>query len=658
MAKPAPAPPFRPSWPAACASLVAFLALTLTGCHASVTGLAALLLLGTYVAPWRFPEGSWAHWMVRVMVFGTLIAINVQDPSRLPRAGVYHAGIVSAVGELLIAELVLQCWRAWPSGGPRGAVLILLSGAILLTACNSFDHRTHRHMRLLGPAFACFSVLALRGIRARGPAAGAGRRLYAWAARGVALSLALGFGGASVWGLHTYRGEIANAFRDFATSFRARARVGFDGNPRLESGMSLKRSMERVLRLHGQPAEPHLRGLAFDTYALGRWLPALTQQELDPVPIEELTDPRAAAGTVTATRLSDDLDLLFAPLHSAEVRPTRTRQVQRGRRDPGLLRFVAPAPYEYAFSAAREARHQGPLSPPLGPEALLRCLDVPLNVDPKVRELAERITAGLPDAQAKIDAVVAYLAAHHEYSLELPAMHGDPVSDFLLHERPGHCEFFASAATILLRYAGVPTRFAVGYYAHEGLGNGEVLVRQQDAHAWAESWIEGAGWVTVEATPPGGLPAASAEQPAFYRRAAEWLYDAALAIGDWWLNLSWTEIGLIAGASAAGLIAFLWLREVLARRRLARPAEGYAGPRELTPLAARFEALLKRAGLPCPAHLEWSEHLAAPPAGSGRGLDLDAARAFANEYLRLRFGPDCPAEELERLRERLRRLKG
>ena len=69
------------------------------------------------------------------------------------------------------------------------------------------------------------------------------------------------------------------------------------------------------------------------------------------------------------------------------------------------------------------------------------------------------------------------------------------LEEFLLTSRAGHCEYFASATVLLLRHAGIPARYTVGYAAHEwSTIEQRWLVRARDAHAWALAWIDGA-WV-------------------------------------------------------------------------------------------------------------------------------------------------------------------
>ena len=77
-----------------------------------------------------------------------------------------------------------------------------------------------------------------------------------------------------------------------------------------------------------------------------------------------------------------------------------------------------------------------------------------------------------------------------------------PLTRFLLHTRSGHCEYFATAAALLLRDVGIPARYAVGYAVHEGSGT-SFVVRQRDGHAWCMVWDDQSrGWREFDPTPP------------------------------------------------------------------------------------------------------------------------------------------------------------
>ncbi len=87
------------------------------------------------------------------------------------------------------------------------------------------------------------------------------------------------------------------------------------------------------------------------------------------------------------------------------------------------------------------------------------------------------------------------------YTLAPPLLGREPVDDFLFNTRRGFCEHYASSFVYLMRAAGVPARIVTGYQGGELNPNGNYLiVRQSDAHAWAEVWLEKKGWVRVDPT--------------------------------------------------------------------------------------------------------------------------------------------------------------
>ncbi len=139
-------------------------------------------------------------------------------------------------------------------------------------------------------------------------------------------------------------------------------------------------------------------------------------------------------------------------------------------------------------------------------------LGVPPQMDPRVRELANKIFAGATTTAEKIDAVVNHFRANYTYSLSMDIPpERDKLEYFLLEQNSGYCEYFASGAAILLRMAKVPTRYVTGFLVTEKDADGEAWVaRNMDAHAWVEAWdYDKREWITVEATVAEGLGTAS-----------------------------------------------------------------------------------------------------------------------------------------------------
>jgi transglutaminase-like putative cysteine protease len=89
----------------------------------------------------------------------------------------------------------------------------------------------------------------------------------------------------------------------------------------------------------------------------------------------------------------------------------------------------------------------------------------------------------------------------YSYTMEPPLLGRDSVDEFLYRTRAGFCEHYASAFVVLMRAAGVPARVVTGYQGGEiNPVDGFLTVRQSDAHAWAEVWLAGRGWLRVDPT--------------------------------------------------------------------------------------------------------------------------------------------------------------
>jgi transglutaminase-like putative cysteine protease len=118
-----------------------------------------------------------------------------------------------------------------------------------------------------------------------------------------------------------------------------------------------------------------------------------------------------------------------------------------------------------------------------------------------------------------------------------------PLDAFLFERRQGFCGHYASAFSALMRAAGVPARVVSGYQGGDWVqplsGPAYLDIRQNDAHAWSEVWLEGEGWRRVD--PTAWLPGAAAAAPATGRIGpALWLvrqwWGLDLAWGRWWMG--------------------------------------------------------------------------------------------------------------------------
>ncbi len=132
---------------------------------------------------------------------------------------------------------------------------------------------------------------------------------------------------------------------------------------------------------------------------------------------------------------------------------------------------------------------------------LHRALQLPAEVSPRVRELAERWRAAAEPAAVVAAALEHFRREPFVYTLNPPLLGADPVDEFLFESRRGFCEHYAASFVTLMRLAGIPARIVTGYLGGELNPLGDYLiVRQADAHAWAEVWLGDRGWVRVDPT--------------------------------------------------------------------------------------------------------------------------------------------------------------
>ena len=156
-------------------------------------------------------------------------------------------------------------------------------------------------------------------------------------------------------------------------------------------------------------------------------------------------------------------------------------------------------------------------------------LQLPAGSNPRTRAYAQELRGRYPDDRALIDAVLSWFNQEDFfYSLQTAPLGRHGADEFLFDLRVGYCEYYASAFVVLMRAAGIPARIVTGYQGGFWQAADEyLLVRQSDAHAWAEVWLEGQGWTRVDPT--------AAVSPSRIREGAR----SAVSGPQGWLSGEW-----------------------------------------------------------------------------------------------------------------------
>ena len=318
------------------------------------------------------------------------------------------------------------------------------------------------------------------------------------------------------------------------------------------------------------------------------------------------------------------------------------------------------------------------LEPAISNDMRRRHTALPPEANPRAAQMVAQWQSGNPDPQALIQRALALFNAEFTYTLSPPELAGrNSVDDFLFNTKAGFCEHFASAFAVLMRHADIPARVITGYQGGElnTLGN-YWLVRQSDAHAWTEVWLQGKGWMRVDPTAavaPERIERGRGDlgpEPSALARFGRPLLQALDVLRRGWndfvldfnvqrqrdllrrLGLDWSDWRHIGAALGIGIALALALTFVLLMR-------GVSIIRQ-TPLEAawsRFLAVLARRGMhkqPAETATDFARRLDA----SLTPADADAATALIDRYVMHAYAPqhDAAASEHE-LIQALRRFR-
>ncbi|MCX7175254.1 MAG: DUF3488 and transglutaminase-like domain-containing protein [Proteobacteria bacterium] len=326
------------------------------------------------------------------------------------------------------------------------------------------------------------------------------------------------------------------------------------------------------------------------------------------------------------------------------------------------------------------------------PAILREALQLPPLSNPRARALAVRWRAdfGVDDGAIVRSMIEFYRRQSFVYTLSPPLLGEHSVDEFLFDTRRGFCEHYSAGFVFMMRAAGIPARVVTGYQGGEvNPVDGTLVVRQSDAHAWAEVWLKGRGWMRVDPTAviaptrielnlAQALPAGEA-RPLMALPGFVWLlqmryrWDALANVWNQWVlgynpqrqrdllaslgmrSPDWQQMTVVLTVISGALLLGFTAWALYQRQRLV-PAQAAWN---------RLSRMLARHGLarkPWEGPFDYAGRIAATLPPEKAALAIEAAR-IAEIYADLRYGENTPALAAELLQEmkmrisRIRRLE-
>ncbi len=639
-------------------------------------------LIGAALAFWGWQSGH----LVAGIALGAILEAPRYARLRLDLGAIEHSRIadLSTVGFVTLAILlaanrgvshgILEAFTWLPAALAPIMLAQQLSGSgrIPLSALFRYMRKLRRQQPEIkdppvdvSAVYVALTVVSAGVANARGPEYYVGVVLAAaWALHavrprhtGVAtwvlmLALATGGGYAGQLGLAQLQAQIEAWAINFsmrgldADPYRSVTEIGSIGRLKQYDAILMRvyaaeRDVARVKLLHRS---------SYNTYSGTSWLARESAMQT----IESETDNTTwllapAAQPVTwsvrvAARIDNGKALL--PLPEATTRITGMTAVSMRRNSLGSVHVDVGAEWlQYRAEGAAGVRTD---PPPAAPDSILPVTE---------RAVFERVAAELGLRGVPAEEAVGRIARHlgtFTYSLyrDRPAPKGETaLGDFMTRTRTGHCEYFASAAALLLRAAGIPARYATGYAVDERSDLEDAyVVRSRHAHAWTRAWV-GGRWIDLDTTPPDWV-AEEASQAPFWQGIADlarwagfrWTMREEFKANDAWYGVL-VVLALILG----------W--RMFGGRRVARKGEVDSAaartryPGEDSEFYAIEKAFDPRA--PGETHAAWLQRVA-----SGFSAQkLQQLREALRLHQRYRFDPaGLAATERNQLRELCRDL--
>jgi hypothetical protein len=488
------------------------------------------------------------------------------------------------------------------------------------------------------PALAGLALWALWPVRPKPT------RIAVWLTS-LALALALGYG--LSLGLQRAHGLMADVLVDWMVEWFGHDIDPYKATTAIGEIGDLKMSERIVLRV--RPEQPlHdallLRSASYNRYFHGRWLSGyLSFKTLE-------FDQRGwvlAEGEAASKRAQISLEVKrrrgMLPLPGGSLGLNGLEGATLSRNALGAVKLTeAPALAQYRVRYGARFNDAPPDA---------KDLHIPPDEVALMQRLADEwgLSDGPPDQALRRLQQRFLQDFRYSLRLETSANKQTALAHFLLQRRAGHCEYFASAAALLLRAAGIPTRYALGWSVQEYSGIEQAYVaRARHAHSWTLVWIDGA-WRDFDPTPPDWSALEAQGRPfwgvlqdlwsrlAFLFKGGEGEQEGSRRVLIWLLP---------------PLLALLLWRVARRGRRLRRHRQAVSPVRSASPFAA-VETAYRQRGAPRrvgESLREWAGRIERE--GHPDAKTLQAAIEL---HYRIAFDPTpCSIEEEQRRRQALR----
>jgi hypothetical protein len=593
--------------------------------------------------------------IARYFLASMILILFLGSPQQLPSSlGLYHIAITISAGQVLLLNDMYIAYRLLE------LISVILVVVYLMSVRESATMLVTERLGRVSRGFAFGLILIV--------AANCG-----WIASSILYRHVEVLNYLPVW---LWRGTAAAEERT-----GGEARFGFSDSGKLSSVLMIMGDQDPTpaLNIISDNNPGYLRAKAFDVYRQSQWYEAPYQEALFP----EKNTPFGMyfvggrnlfrlGGTIdssyeqmTIRHESMLSDAMFTPLGASFIEVP----LNYLRRDDNDIIYTPNSRvglnYRIAYTKSAYQR----------PPKLIqrrRMLDVPRDLDPRIGQLAGTIFAGCNTTSEKIEAVIRHFRTNYTYLLGLDAPSDrDKLTYFLLEASSGYCEYFASGAAILLRLAGVPTRYITGFLVtHKNPSTETWVARNMDAHAWVEAWDQQRNqWVIVEATVGQGLAAMSIDEQAagtggpagaLFGQLMRALYEYGLFGVLGWLFKSY---GFSAGLILMTFFIGVALLVKLSRRRVKKIQSRQQTMVLRNPsliglhrMLARMDRKLKSAGLRRglgeTLHT-FSGRLRLREAGDGLWTRVSD---WYIEYAHLRYRRNINAVDMEQLNQRARSL--